>query len=121
MGGTGCRSQERVSASVGSPSEAVMLQEPGQAQACGRDAPPPQLSPRRPVPYTSKRAHTPPSYPNTSCSRKVKKKNVYKRPVKNVPSQKLEGAWVSTSWEQDYPTVAFPWWNITQQAKPAHS
>lgn len=98
-----------------------MLQQPGQAQAFGREAPPPKLSPRRPVSYKSKCAHTPPSYPNASCSRKVKKKKVYKRPVKNVPSQKLERAWVSISLEQDYPMVAFPWCNITQQAKPAHS
>lgn len=51
-----------------------MLQQPGQAQAFGREAPPPKLSPRRPVSYKSKCAHTPPSYPNASCSRKVKKK-----------------------------------------------
>ena len=65
-----------------------MLQEPGQAQACGRDAPPPQLSPRRPVPYKSKRAHTPPSYPNTSCSRKVKKKKCLQKTCKECPKPK---------------------------------
>lgn len=66
-----------------------MPQQPGQAQAFGRDAPPPELSPRRPVSYKSKRAHTPPSYPNTSCSRKVKKKKqCLQKTCKDFPKSK---------------------------------
>lgn len=55
-----------------------MPQQPSQAQAFGRGAPSPELSPWRPVSYKSKRTHTPPSYPNASCSSKVKKKCLQK-------------------------------------------